>query len=209
VIRAIIVDDHPVVLRGIRQIIDSEKDIQIVGEVESGKEAMLVIPDASCDVVILDIALPDVSGLLVLSWIKSKCPQLPVLMMSIHDEQQYAVRALKAGASGYIMKDSVPQELIKALRKIAAGGKYISSILSESLALGIASSEELPHEKMSEREFQIFHLIVSGNTLKEIGEALCISGKTVSTHRRRILEKMNMKTNTDLIIYALRNKLID
>lgn len=207
-IRAIIVDDHPVVLRGIRQIIDSEKDIQIVCEVKSGKEAMLVIPDASCDVVILDIALPDVSGLLVLSWIKSKCPQLPVLMMSIHDEQQYAVRALKAGASGYIMKDSVPQELIKALRKIAAGRKYISSILSESLALGIASSEEFPHEKLSEREFQVFSLIVSGNSLKEIGEALYISGKTVSGHRARILEKMNMKTNADLIIYALRNKLI-
>ena len=207
-IRVITVDDHPIVQRGIRQIVASEQDIQIVGAAESCKEAMSVIPETECDVVILDITLPDASGIKVLNWLKAEYPHLHVLIMSVNDEQQYAVRALKEGASGYLMKNSAPEELVKALRKIADGGYYISSLFSESLALGITSYEAAPHEKLSERESQIFHLLVSGNSIKEISKSLYISGKTVSTYRARVLEKMDMKTNADMIVYALKNKLI-
>ena len=208
-IRVIIVDDHPVVRRGLKQIIAAEQDMQVVGEAENAREAIRVIREIACDAVVLDITLPDASGLDVLSRLKSEYPTLPVLIMSIHDEEQYAVRVLKAGASGYLMKNSIPEELIKAIRKITSGGKYVSPSLAERLASEFASPGKSPHEKLSDREFQIMCLIASGKSLKEIGEALCISGKTVSSYRARILEKMNMKTNADLVGYALKNRLIE
>jgi two-component system invasion response regulator UvrY len=208
-IRVITVDDHPVVRRGLKQIIAAEPDMQVVGEAENAREALLVIRETACDVVVLDITLPDASGLDVLSRLKSELPTLPVLIMSIHDEEPYALRVLKAGASGYLMKDSLPEELIKAIRKITSGGKYISPSIAERLASEFASPEKTPHEKLSDREFQILCLIASGKSLKEIGEALCISGKTVSSYRARILEKLNMKTNADLVGYALKNRLIE
>lgn len=207
-IRVIIVDNHPVVRQGIRQIFASEKDIQIVGEVGSAKEAIRVIRQTECDVVILDISLPDGSGLDVLKWLKFERTELPVLIMSIHDEQKYAMRAFKSGAQGYLIKNSIPEEFVKALRKIAAGGKYISSILAESLVVRDVSFKQLPHNKLSRRESQIFYLISTGKPLKEISAELQISAKTVSTHKTRILSKMNMKNNADLIYYALHNKLI-
>ncbi|MFA4910193.1 MAG: response regulator transcription factor [Desulfobacteria bacterium] len=202
-IRVITVDDHPVVRRGLKQIIAAEQDMQVVGEAENAREAILVIRQTPCDAVVLDITLPDASGLDVLSRLKSERPTLPVLIMSIHEEEQYALRVLKAGASGYLMKNSIPEELIKAIRKITSGGKYISPSLAERLASEFVSPETSLHEKLSDREFQILCLIASGKSLKEIGEALCISGKTVSSYRARILEKMNMKTNADLTRYAL------
>ena len=213
-IRVITVDDHPVVLRGVKQIIAAERDMQVVGDAESAREAIHVIRKTACDVVVLDINLPDVSGLDVLIRLKSERPALPVLIMSVHDEEQYALRVLKTGASGYLMKNSIPEELIKAIRKITAGGRYISSSLAERLASEFALSEfaspgKSPHEKLSDREFQIMCLIASGKSLKEIGAALCISGKTVTSYRARILEKMNMKTNADLVGYALQNKFIE
>jgi len=207
-IRVIIVDDHPVVRRGLKQIIAAEQEMQVVGEAENAREALHVIRQTACDAVILDITLPDGSGLDVLSRLKSERPTLPVLIMSIHDEEPYALRVLKAGASGYLMKDSLPEELIKAIRKIASGGKYISPSLAERLALELASPEKSPHEKLSDREFQILCLIASGKSLKEIGEALCISDKTVSSYRSRILEKMKMSTNADLTRYALEQHLV-
>ena len=207
-IRVIIVDDHPVVRRGLKQIIAAEQDMQVVGDAESAREAISVIRHTPCDAVVLDITLPDASGLDVLSRLKSERPTLPVLIMSIHDEEQYALRVLKSGASGYLMKNSIPEELIQAIRKIASGGKYISPSLAERLASELASPETPLHEKLSAREFQIMRLIASGKSLKEIGEALCISGKTVSSHRARILEKMKMSTNADLIRYALEHHLI-
>ena len=207
-IRVIIVDDHPVVRRGLKQIIAAERDMQVVGDAESAREAISVIRHTPCDAVVLDITLPDASGLDVLSRLKSERPTLPVLIMSIHDEEQYALRVLKSGASGYLMKNSIPEELIKAIRKITSGGKYISPSLAERLASELASPETPLHEKLSAREFQIMRLIASGKSLKEIGEALCISGKTVSSHRARILEKMKMSTNADLIRYALEHHLI-
>jgi DNA-binding NarL/FixJ family response regulator len=208
-IRVITIDDHPVVRRGLKQIIAAEQDMQVVGEAENAREALRVIREIACDAVVLDITLPDASGLDVLSRLKSERPTLPVLIMSIHDEEQYALRVLKTGASGYLMKNSIPEELIKAIRKITSGGKYISPSIAERLVSEFASPEKSPHEKLSDREFQILCMIASGKSLKEIGEALCISGKTVSTYRARILEKMNMKTNADLVGYALKNRLIE
>jgi two-component system invasion response regulator UvrY len=208
-IRVIIVDDHPVVRRGLKQIIAAEQGMQVVGEAENAQEAIRVIRRTVCDAVVLDITLPDGSGLDVLGRLKSENPTLPVLIMSIHDEELYALRVLKTGASGYLMKNSIPEELVKAIRKISSGGKYISSSLAERMASEPASPDTPLHEKLSDREFQIMRLIASGKSLKEIGEALCISGKTVSSYRSRILEKMGMKTNADLIGYALKNGLVE
>jgi two-component system invasion response regulator UvrY len=208
-IRVIIVDDHPVVRRGLKQIIAVEQDMQVVGEAENAREALRVIREIACDAVVLDITLPDASGLDVLSRLKSELPTLPVLIMSMHQEELYALRVLKAGASGYLMKDSIPEELIKAIRKITSGTKYISPSLAERLASELNSSGTPLHEKLSVREFQIMRLIASGKSLKEIGDALCISNKTVSSYRARIMEKMDMKTNADLVGYVLKNKLIE
>jgi len=207
-IRVIIVDDHPVVRRGLKQIIAAEQDMQVVGEAESAREALRVIRQTACDAVVLDITLPDGSGLDVLSQLKSERPTLPVLIMSMHQEELYALRVLKAGASGYLMKDSIPEELIKAIRKITSGGKYINPSLAERLASEFASTEKSLHENLSDREFQILCLIASGKSLKEIGATLCISDKTVSSYRSRILEKMKMSTNADLTRYALEHDLI-
>jgi two-component system invasion response regulator UvrY len=207
-IRVIIVDDHPVVRRGLKQIIAAEQDMQVVGEGENAREALRVIREVACDALVLDITLPDGSGLDVLGQLRSERPTLPVLIMSIHDEEQYALRVLKAGASGYLMKNSIPEELIQAIRRITSGGKYISPSIAERLASEFASPEKSPQEKLSDREFQIMCLIASGKSLKEIGEALCISGKTVSSYRARILEKMSMSTNADLTRYALEHHLV-
>jgi two-component system, NarL family, invasion response regulator UvrY len=207
-IRVIVVDDHPVVRRGLKQIIAAEQDMQVVGEADNAREALRVICLTACDAVVLDITLPDVSGLEVLSQLKREHPALPVLIMSIHEEELYAHRVLKAGASGYLMKNSVPEELIGAIRKIIAGGKYISPALAERLASEFASPEKPLHERLSDREFQILCLIASGKSLKEIGGTLCISGKTVSTYRARILEKMKMSTNADLTRYSLEHHLV-
>lgn len=207
-IRVIIVDDHPVVRQGLKQIIEGEPDMQVVNQAGNARDAVTVIRQTPCEAVILDITMPDGSGLDVLSKIRYEQPDLPVLIMSMHEEEQYALRVLKAGASGYLMKDTIPEELIKAIRHIIDGGKYISNSLSEKLI----SMQEAPvktiHEKLSDREFQIMCMIARGKSLKEIGEILCISGKTVSTYRSRILEKMKMKTNADIVSYSLKNKLI-
>jgi two-component system invasion response regulator UvrY len=207
-IRVIIVDDHPVVRRGLKQIIAAEQGMQVVGEAENAQEAIRVIRRTVCDAVVLDITLPDGSGLDVLGRLKSERPTLPVLIMSIHDEELYALRVLKTGASGYLMKNSIPEELVKAIRKISSGGKYISSSLAERMASEPASPDTPLHEKLSDREFQIMRLIASGKSLKEIGEALCISGKTVSSYRARILEKMKMSANADLTRYVLEHQLV-
>ncbi len=207
-IQVIIVDDHPVVRLGLKQIIAAEQDMQVVGEAENAREALSAVSRTACDAVVLDITLPDASGLEVLTQLKRDRPALPVLIMSIHEEELYALRVLKAGASGYLMKNSVPEELITAIRKITAGGKYISPSLAERVVSELASPEKPLHEKLSGREFRIMCLIASGKPLKEIGGILCISDKTVSTYRSRILEKMSMSTNSDLTRYAVEHHLI-
>ena len=208
-IRILVVDDENVVREGFVAILKLQADMQVVGEAQNAQEAIQIIRRTACDAVVLDIALPGPSGLTVLDELKSESERPPILIMSMHDEELYGIRALRAGASGFLMKDSFPEELIKAIRKIASGRKYISPSLGEILASELTSRQMPLHETLSDREFQILCLIASGKTLKEIGESLCISGKTVSTYRARILEKMGMKTNAEMITYVLKHKLIE
>jgi DNA-binding NarL/FixJ family response regulator len=208
-IKVIIVDDHPVVRRGLKQILQEEPDVKVVGEAESAQEALKIIRAIDCDAVVLDISLPGASGVEILKQLKHEYQKLPVLILSVHPEEQYAVRVMKAGASGYLTKESAPEQLVKAIRKIISGGKYISSSLAERLFTDIDASGKPRHEKLSDREFEIMRMIASGKAIKTIAEELYLSEKTVSTYRTRLLEKMGMTTNAEIISYALKNKLID
>ena len=208
-IRIIIVDDHPVVRRGLKQILNGEPDVKVVGEAENAQEAFEIIRTIDCDAVVLDISLPGTNGVEILKQLKYEYKELPVLILSVHPEEQYAVRVMKAGASGYLTKESAPDELVRAIRKIISGGKYISSSLAERLITDIDASGKPRHEKLSDREFEIMRMIAQGKPIKTIGEELCLSEKTVSTYRTRLLEKMNMHTNAEIVNYALKNKLIE
>lgn len=208
-IRIIIVDDHPVVRRGLKQILQEEPDIKVVGEAESAQEAFKIIRTIDCDAVVLDISLPGASGVEILKQLKYECQKLPVLILSVHPEEQYAVRMMKAGASGYLTKESAPDELVKAVRKIISGGKYISSSLAERLIMDIDASGKQRHERLSAREFEVMRMIARGKALRKIADELYLSEKTVSTYRKRLLEKMNMTTNAEIFSYALKNELIE
>jgi two-component system invasion response regulator UvrY len=208
-INIIIVDDHPIIRRGLKQILLGEPDMNVVGEAANAQEAFAIIRATACDAVILDITLPGVSGVEILKQLKYEDKNLPVLMLSVHSEEHYAIRAIKAGASGYLTKESAPEELVKAIRKIVSGGKYIGSALAEMLVEDREASGKPLHENLSDREFQIIRMIAQGKTIKKIGEELHLSEKTVSTYRTRLLQKMNMHTNAEIISYALKNKLID
>lgn len=208
-IKVLIADDHAVVRQGLKQIIDNETDMKIAGEAASAHETLEKIRKQNWDVVILDITMPGKSGLDALKEIKLEKPKLPVLVLSMHPEDQYATRVLKAGASGYMTKESAPEELVQAVRKVVNGGKYISPALAEKLAFDLgAPSDKAPHELLSDREYQVLCLIAGGKTVNEIGQTLSLSVKTISTYRTRILEKMNLKNNAELIHYALQNKLV-
>jgi two-component system invasion response regulator UvrY len=207
-IKVIIVDDHPVVRRGLKQIIEDEPDMQVVGEATNAGDCFSLVRRMECSLVLLDITLPDRSGFDVLIQLKYERPGLPVLILSAHSEDQYAVRFIKAGASGYLMKEGAPEELVKAIRKVNAGGKYVSASLAEKLVSHLDALDKPPHENLSDREFQILRLIAQGKSLKDIADELCISEKTVSTYRSRIMEKMKMSTNSDLTRYALDHHLI-
>ena len=208
-IRIIIVDDHPIVRRGLKQILHEKPDMKVVGEAENAQEAFKIIRTIDCDAVVLDISLPGASGVEILKQLKHEYEKLPVLILSVHPEEQYAVRVMKAGASGYLTKESAPDELVRAIRKIISGGKYVSSSLAERLITDIDASGKPRHEKLSDREFEIMRMIAQGKPIKTIGEELYLSEKTVSTYRTRLLEKMNMHTNAEIISYALKNKLIE
>lgn len=208
-IKILIADDHSVVRRGIKQILSEEPDIEVAGEASNSKEIFDLLYKENWDVLILDITMPGKSGLDSLIEIKQRKPGLNILILSMHPEEEIAVRALKTGASGYLNKDSVPGELIAAIRKVAAGGKYISSNLAESILLSLQKDNEKPlHEELSEREFQVLCLLASGHSLSKIAEDLSLSIKTISTYRSRILDKMSLKTNVDLTHYAIKNKLV-
>lgn len=207
-IKVIIVDDHPVVRRGLKQIIEDEPDMEVVGEAKNAGECFSLVRKTECSLVLLDITLPDKSGFDVLKQLQYELPRLPVLILSVHSEDQYAVRFIKAGASGYLMKEGAPEELVKAIRKVNAGGKYVSASLAEKLVSHLDASDKPPHENLSDREFQILCMIAGGKSLKNIADAFCISEKTVSTYRSRVLEKMKMCTNSDLTRYALENHLV-
>lgn len=208
-IRILIADDHAIVRRGLKQILMEDPEFTDIGEAQNAQEVMAQVRAAPWDIVILDLTLPDKNGLEVLKEIKREKPQLPVLVLSMHPEDQYAVRVLKAGAAGYLTKDSAPEELVKAIRKVLKGGRYISLELAERLAFDIGTGyEKLPHENLSDREYQVMCIIASGKTISEVAEQLTISVKTASTYRTRILEKMKMKTSAELTYYAIHQNLV-
>ena len=207
-IKVIIVDDHPVVRRGLKQIIEDEPDMEVAGEAKNAEECFTLVRKMECSLVLLDVSLPDRNGFDVLKQLKYERPGLPVLILSVHSEDQYAVRFIKAGASGYLMKEGASEELIKAIRKVNTGGKYVSASLAEKLVSHLDALDKPPHENLSDREFQILCMIAAGKTPKGIADKLCISEKTVSTYRSRIMEKMNMSTNADLTRYALDHHLV-
>ena len=207
-IRVIIVDDHEIVRKGLIQIMAEVPDIEISGEAGDANEALAQIRAGCCDVAVIDLTMPGKSGLDLLRELKRECPRLPVLVLSMHSEDEYAVRVIKAGAAGFLTKKSAPKELIGAVRKVYQGGRYISTPVAEALASSIQSGGDgAPHEKLSDREFQVMLMIAAGRTLREIADELSLSEKTISTYRTRILEKMGMKKNVELVRYVLLNNL--
>ncbi len=209
-IKIFIADDHTIVRKGLNEILADTPDMQVVCEVESGNEVLEEFPKVACNLIILDIAMPGPSALDILKAIRNKDPQPAVLIYTMYPEEQYAVRFLKAGAAGYLTKESSIPELLKAIRHITSGRKYISSTLAERLAEDLEQKTEVPlHENLSDREYQVFCMIASGNTVTEIAKSLSLSVATISTYRTRIMEKFQMKNNAQLTHYALRNKLID
>jgi len=209
-IKILIADDHAVVRKGLKQILAETTDIVAADEAINGQEVLEKIRKNDYDIVMLDISMPGRNGLDILKQVKNEKPEMSVLILSMHPEEQYAVRALKAGASGYLTKDSAPDELILAIRKISQGRKYITSSLAERLAFYLEVDSEKPlHEALSDREYEVMRMIASGKTVKEIAEELFLSIKTISTYRSRIMEKMGMKNNTELVHYALKNRLLD
>jgi two-component system, NarL family, invasion response regulator UvrY len=207
-IKVIIVDDHPVVRRGLKQIIEDEPDMEVAGEAKNAGECFSLVRKTDCTLVLLDITLPDKSGFDVLKQLKYEYPGLPVLILSAHPEDMYGLRLIKAGASGYLMKEGAPDELVKAIRKVNAGGKYVSASLAEELVSHLGAFDKPPHENLSNREFQILCMIAQGKTLKSIAGELCVSEKTVSTYRSRLMEKMKMTNNFELIRYVAEHHLI-
>jgi DNA-binding NarL/FixJ family response regulator len=209
-IKVLVGDDHAVVRRGLRQILAETPDILVGGEAATGAEVLRLVRSERWDVVVLDINLQGANGLEILSEIRRDRPELPVLILTVYSEEQYALRAVKAGAAGFLTKESAPENLIEAVRKLAAGGRYVTSALAERLATFVATKHDgAPHEKLSNREFEIMKLIASGKTVGEIARELSLSVKTVSTHRTRILAKMEAKTNAELTHYAVKNKLVE
>ncbi len=209
-IRILIVDDHPVVRNGLKEILVRELEGVTCGEAGDGSQALDEVQSQRWELVILDITMPGQSGLSTLVELKRIQPRLPVLVLSVHSEDQYGKRVLKAGASGYMNKESAPEELIKAVRKLLAGGRYVSSALAEKLALALGEDSGAPHhEALSDREFEVLRRIASGRTVSQIAEELHLSGTTVSTYRTRILEKLNMTTTAELMRYAMLNQLVD
>jgi two-component system invasion response regulator UvrY len=207
--RIVIVDDHAIVRRGLRQILADSPDLVVTAECSNGQELLRFLEKDECDVVLLDISMPGRNGLDIFSQMKVQNPLLPVLILTMHPEEQYAVRALKAGAAGYITKESAPDELVTAIRKVSQGGRYVSSSLAEKLAIALGKNgEKAPHELLSDREYQIMCMIASGKTVKSIADELSLSVKTISTYRSRILAKMRLKNNAELFSYAIRNSLV-
>ena len=209
-IRVLIADDHQIVRAGLRQFIADEPDIRVEGEAASGDEVMIRLRELEFDVVVLDISMPDRNGIDVLKQIKKDRPDLPVLILSTYPEDQYAINLIRAGASGYLTKESAPDDLVKAIRTVAQGRRYVSANVADLLIGGLDKPTNQPlHQTLSKREFQIFCKLSRGQSVSVIAEELFLSVKTVSTYRSRILEKMGMKTNADLTYYAIKNGLVE
>lgn len=209
-IEILLADDHAIVRDGLRQIIADTDDLSVAGEAVNGSEVIARVRERNWDVLLLDISMPGKNGLELIKQIKIERPKMPILILSMHDEEQYALRALRAGAAGYLTKDSDARQLLAVIRKVAGGGVYLSPAMAERMARELMPATEAPpHTLLSDREYQIFELIVRGDSLTSIAERLCLSIKTVSTHKSNLLQKMNMSNQAELIRYAIRHGLAD
>lgn len=209
-IHVLIADDHTIFREGLKQIISDETDMFVSGEAVDGDDVLMKMRDLKWNVLVLDMSMPGKSGIALLQHVKALRPDLPVLVLSMHQESQYAVQAIKAGAAGYITKSSASSQLIEGIRKVAVGGMFISPIVAEKLALHLRHPEQgLPHTRLTAKEFQVFQMLIDGQKLSEIANALSVSIKTVSTHKANILLKMNIPTTAGLIYYAVEHKLVD
>lgn len=210
-IRIVLADDHAIVREGLKRIVGDVAEFQVAGEAADGTEVMKAVRELDFDVLVLDLSMPGRSGMELIKLVKAEKPRLRILVLSMHQETQYAVRAIKSGASGYLTKESAPAQLEAAIRKIAAGGAYISAEVAEQLALGAmpGGSEALPHESLSDREFQVFRMLVAGDAVSDIAGKLNLSVKTVSTHKANLLQKLGLANQTELVRYALKHGLAD
>lgn len=209
-LRILLVDDHAIVRQGVRQLLLNHSVAREVVEAETGAQALASLDDEPFDIVLLDISLPDMNGVEVLKRMKRRAPRSPVMMFSMYREDQYAVRSLKAGAAGYLSKTVTAAQMIEAIRQVAAGRKYVSPALAEALADYVSfDSDQLPHEKLSDREYQTLCMLASGKRLTDIAHALSLSVKTVSVYRARLLEKMKLRNNAELTFYVMSNRLVD
>lgn len=209
--RIVLADDHAIVREGLKRIVADAADFQVVGEAADGTEVMKAVRELEFDVLVLDLSMPGRSGMELIKLVKAEKPKLRILVLSMHQETQYAVRAIKSGASGYLTKESAPAQLEAAIRKIAGGGAYISAEVAEQLALGAmpGGSGGLPHESLSDREFEVFRLLVAGEAVSDVAAKLNLSVKTVSTHKANLMHKLGMSNQTDMVRYALRHGLLE
>lgn len=208
-LRVLLADDHAIIRDGLKQILADTEDLAVCGEAANGNEALLLVREQEWDVIVLDISMPGRSGLDLIRLIRDEKPKLPILILSMHHEEQYAVRALHAGASGYLTKESDAELLVQAIRRVARGGVYVSDTVAQLIARGLMpAASELPHTTLSDREYQIFHRLVLGQGLTDIANELSLSVKTISTHKTRILQKMAMTNSSELIRYAVAHHLV-
>jgi DNA-binding NarL/FixJ family response regulator len=209
-IRVVIADDHTIVREGLKQLLSAAADLTVIGEAQNGQEVLQRVREDAFDVLLLDMSMPGKSGIELIKQVHGEKPKLRILVLSMHEEEQYAVRALKAGAAGYLTKESASVQLVAAIRKVATGGVFISPAVGEQLALGaMAQTTGPPHTALSDREYQVFEMLVDGKSVTDMAERLNLSVKTVSTHKARIMQKMNMTNQAELIRYALSHNLVD
>lgn len=209
-IRLVIADDHTIMREGLKRILSGAENIEVVGEAVNGFEVLAKVREGGFDLLLLDLSMPGRSGVELIRQIKSEVPKLPILVLTMHEEEQYAVRAIRAGARGYLTKESAGTQLINAIEKVAAGRPYISADVAEQLAMEIMEPHDiLPHDRLSNREFEVFNLLVHGKSLTDIGESLHLSVKTISTHKTRLLQKMNMHSLAELVQYAVGQNIIN
>jgi len=209
-IRLVIADDHTIVREGLRQLLGGAGGFEIVGEARDGAETMQRVRELDFDVLLLDMSMPGRAGMDLIRQVRAERPRVRILVLSMHQEHQYAIRAIRAGASGYLTKESAARELATALRKVASGGAYITPEVAEQLALGaMPSSDALPHTTLSDREFQVLRMLVSGKSVSDIAGALTLSVKTVSTHKARLMQKLGVSNTSEMFRYAIQHRLVD
>jgi DNA-binding NarL/FixJ family response regulator len=209
-IRVVIADDHTIVREGLKQLLGAAADLEVVGEARDGHEALKIVRETELDVLLLDLSMPGKGGMELIKQVRDEKPKVRIVVLSMHAERQYAVRAIRTGASGYLTKDSATTQLVAAIRKVAGGGAFISAEVAEQLALSaMPHAQGPPHTSLSNREYQIFQLLVAGKSVSDIALQLNVSVKTVSTHKARLMEKMGLASQAELVHYAIRHRLID